>query len=118
MKHQKNILWMIGLFSLNLIFSMAYAQDNISNEILIIEGDSLENMIDRKLRASGNALLKNGEQTITADLIEYNQISEKITAKGQVKIIMPETQITGSELELSISENTGSIPNATFIIDL
>ena len=51
-------------------------------------------------------------------MIEFNQTSEDLYAKGNVKIDTPEIQITGNELELSISENTGVIPDATFVVNL
>ena len=70
-----------------------------SNEILI-EGDSLENRLDRKLKASGNAILKKGSKTIQADIIEYDQVSDELYAKGNVRLDGNSSTITGTELEL------------------
>jgi len=115
LKHYSQNLWIIVFFIFNILTPQAYGVEKpLSNDILI-EGDSLENILDRKLRASGNALLKKGDKSITADLIEFDQTSEKIYAKGNVNIVTPESQISGSELELSINQNTGSIPNAKFV---
>jgi len=88
-----------------------------TNEI-VIEGDSLENRLDRKLKASGNAILKKGKKTIQADVIEYDQISNELSAKGNVTLNDNTSTITGSELELSMSSNTGVIPNAEFVTRL
>ena len=87
------------------------------NEI-IIEGDSLENMLDRKLKASGNAILRKGNKTIQADIIEYDQISDELYAKGNVRMDSNESRITGTEMELSMDSNTGVLPNATFVTRL
>ena len=88
-----------------------------SNEI-IIEGDSLENRLDRKLKASGNAILRKGNKTVQADIIEYDQISDELYAKGNVRMDSNESTITGTEMELSMDSNTGVIPNATFVTRL
>ena len=38
---------------------------SLSENDILIEGDSLESILDRKLRASGNALISKGNQSIT-----------------------------------------------------
>ena len=81
----------------------------------VIEGDSLESILDRKLRVSGNASISRGSQSITADFIEYDQISEELYAKGQIKITTPDLELRGTELEMSLAENTGSIANGSFV---
>jgi len=88
---------------------------DLTEDSILIEGDSLESILDRKLRATGNASILKGKQSITADFIEYDQISEEIYAKGQIKITTPELELKGTELEMSLAENTGSIANASFI---
>ena len=85
---------------------------------MLIEGDSLESILDRKLRATGNASILKGNQSITADFIEYDQISEELYAKGQIKITTPDLELKGSELEMSLAENTGSIANASFVANI
>ena len=88
---------------------------NLTENSVLIEGDSLESILDRKLRATGNASILKGDQSITADFIEYDQISEELYAKGQVKITTPDLELKGSELEMSLAEDTGTIANASFI---
>ena len=87
---------------------------NLTENSVLIEGDSLESILDRKLRATGNASILKGNQSITADFIEYDKISEELYAKGQIKITTPDLELKGSELEMSLAENTGSIANASF----
>jgi len=108
------------LFSYSFIFfvlissiSIAFAEE-LSDEDVVIEADSLENMIDRKLKASGNATLIKSEQRIKADLIEYDQISEELYARGNVILETSSSRIEGAELEYSLSSQTGTIPNASF----
>ena len=92
-----------------------YSPTNLTEDDILIEGDSLESILDRKLRATGNAMITNGEQTISADFIEYDQISEELYAKGNIKISTPTLELKGTELEMSLVENTGSIANGSFI---
>jgi LPS-assembly protein len=49
---------------------LSYGEEQLSDDDLLIEGDSLENTLDRKLKATGNAILKKDGKTINADLIE------------------------------------------------
>ena len=101
------------LFVLISSISIAFAEE-LSDDDVIIEADSLENMIDRKLKASGNATLIKSDQRIKADLIEYDQISEELYARGNVILDTSSSHIEGAELEYSISSETGTIPNASF----
>ena len=91
---------------------------NLNGSSIVIEGDSLESILDRKLRASGNALISKGKQSITADFIEYDQISEELYAKGQITITTPNLELKGTELEMSLAENTGSIANGSFVANI
>ena len=96
-----------------LIANLAIAEE-INDDDLIIEAETLENLIDRKLKASGNAVLKKSGNTIQADLIEYDQISEELYARGNVKLNNGDSYVEGTELDYSIENMTGTIPNATF----
>ncbi|MBT6355792.1 MAG: LPS-assembly protein LptD, partial [Nitrosomonadales bacterium] len=50
--------------------------------------------------------------------IEYDQISEELYAKGQITITTPDLELKGSELEMSLAENTGSIANGSFVANI
>jgi LPS-assembly protein len=91
---------------------------NLTEDSILIEGDTLESILDRKLRATGNASILKGDQSITADFIEYDQISEELYAKGQIKITTPDLELKGTELEMSLAENTGSIANGSFVANI
>ena len=93
---------------------LSYGEEQLSDDDLLIEGDSLENTLDRKLKATGNAILKKDGKTINADLIEYDQVSDELYAIGNVSIDSDGGSLTGSSLELSVKENVGVIPNASF----
>ena len=98
-------------------YNNSLAEEKI-DENLIIEAETLENLLDRKLKASGNAILKKSGNTIQADFIEYDQISEELYARGNVKLDNGDSHIEGTELDYSIENMTGSIPNASFTTQL
>ena len=100
------------LLFLNSTFS--HGEEQFSDDTLLIEGDSLENTLDRKLKATGNAVLKKNGRTINADLIEYDQVSDELYAIGNMSIQAGGSKLTGSSLELSVKDNIGVIPNASF----
>ena len=79
-----------------------------------IEGDSLETLLDRKMKARGNAILKKGNKTIKAEVIEYDEISEKLTTTGNTNIDLENMSIAGSKLIYKLSDETGRMDNAIF----
>ena len=104
-------------FILLVSISISFAEE-ISDDDVLIEADLIENMIDRKLKAAGNAILIKSDQKIKADLIEYDQISEELYARGNVVLDTSTSHIEGGELDYSLSSQTGSIPNASFSTQL
>ena len=107
--HSYSFLFFVLISSISIAFA-----EELSDDDVVIEADSLENMIDRKLKASGNATLIKSDQKIRADLIEYDQISEELYARGNVILDTSSSHIEGAELEYSLSSQTGTIPNASF----
>ena len=108
----------INLFAEEMNQNRYSPNNKLTENKITIEGDSLESILDRKLRASGNVIVSKGNQSITADFIEYDQISEELYAKGNIRITTPNLQLTGAELEMSMAENTGLITNGSFIADI
>ncbi|QDD10579.1 LPS-assembly protein LptD [Candidatus Methylopumilus planktonicus] len=86
----------------------------ISEGSIEIEGDSLETLLDRKMKAKGNAILKKGNKTIKAEVIEYDEISEKIITSGITNIALENMSLRGSKLSLKLSDETGQMDDASF----
>lgn len=97
---------------------VAFAVDNFNDTDLIIEGETLENILDKQLKATGDAvLIKSGKQ-ITADSIIFDQISNELEANGNVELRSGSSLISGEKLFLNVDNTTGNIPNATFDSDV
>ena len=88
----------------------------IFQESVEIEGDSLETLLDRKMKAKGNAILKKGNKTIKAEVIEYDQISEKLITQGNTSIDLEKISLSGTKLNYRLSDQTGKMEDATFNI--
>jgi LPS-assembly protein len=86
----------------------------ISQASIEIEGDSLETLLDRKMKAKGNAILKKGNKTIKAEVIEYDEVSEKLITTGNTNIDLESMSLRGSKLTLKLSDETGSMEDASF----
>jgi len=108
----------VVLLMLFLNSTFSYGEEQLEDGALLIEGDTLENTLDRKLKASGNAILKKDGKTIKADLIEYDQVSDELYAIGNVSIESDGGSLSGSSLELSVKESVGVVPNASFTSSL
>ena len=111
---KKLILFTICISAILYSFPIFANEKPLEEGQVIIEGDTLENILDRKLRATGNAMLVRDNKSITANQIEYDQISDELYATGNVELKTDKSVIQGSELELSLDNTTGSLANATF----
>lgn len=112
------LLWLLLL----LLPQLSSAEDSVSGKqspeisqgSVEIEGDNLETLLDRKMKAKGNAILKKGNKTIKAEVIEYDEISEKLTTTGNTNIDLENMHLTGSKLTYKLSDETGRMDDATF----
>ena len=111
---KKLILFTICISAILYSFPIFANDKPLEEGQVIIEGDTLENILDRKLKATGNAMLVRDNKSITANQIEYDQISDELYAAGNVELKTDKSVIQGSELELSLDNTTGSLANATF----
>jgi LPS-assembly protein len=113
-------LWLLLL--LLLLPQLSSAEDlfsekqspEISQDLVEIEGDKLETLLDRKMKARGNAILKKGNKTIKAELIEYDEISEKLITQGNTFIELENISLTGSTLNYKLTDYTGQMDDVSF----
>ena len=78
-----------------------------------IEGDKLDLYLDRKMRASGNAVIRKGEQSVYGDNIEYDVQNDELQVNGNAKIELGGSQITGPSLKMRLSESIGEMRDAS-----
>ena len=125
-------LWLVFFLLPQLSSAQDLATQKQSTEIsegsIEIEGDSLETLLDRKMKAKGNAILKKGNKTIQAEVIEYDEVSEKIITTGNTNIDLESVNIVikddNNKIDVlrslsdkdSIRINTSNISNDASII--
>ena len=93
---------------------VAFAVDNFNATDLIIEAETLENILDKQLKATGDALLVKSGKKITADSIIFDQISNELEANGNVELRTGTSLISGEKLFLNVDNATGNIMCNTF----
>jgi len=112
-------LWLVFFLLPQLSSAEDLATQKQSTEIsegsIEIEGNSLETLLDRRMKAKGNAILKKGNTTIKAEVIEYDEVSEKIITTGNTNIDLESMSLRGSKLSLKLSDETGQMDDASFI---
>ena len=113
-------LWLVFFLLPQLSSAEDLVREKQSSEIfqesVEIEGDSLETLLDRKMKAKGNAILKKGNKTIKAEVIEYDQISEKLITQGNTSIDLEKISLSGTKLNYRLSDQTGKMEDVTFNI--
>ena len=78
-----------------------------------IEGDKLDLYLDRKMRASGNAVISKGSQKIYGDTIEYDIPNDELQVNGNARIDLGDSEITGPALKMRLSESIGEMRDAS-----
>jgi len=82
-----------------------------------IEGDKLNLYLDRKMRASGNAVISQGNQKVYGDNIEYDVQNDELKVDGNVRINFGESEIRGPTLKMRLSESIGEMRDATISLN-
>ena len=82
-----------------------------------IEGDKLDLYLDRKMRASGNAVITKGSQKIYGDNIEYDVQNDELKVDGNARINLGDSEIRGPKLKMRLSESIGEMPDASITLN-
>ena len=82
-----------------------------------IEGDKLDLYLDRKMRASGNAVISKGNQKIYGDNIEYDVQNDELKVDGNARIDLGDSEIRGPKLKMRLSESIGEMPDASITLN-
>lgn len=82
-----------------------------------IEGDKLDLYLDRKLRASGNAVISKGAQKIHGDNIEYDVQNDELKVDGNARINLGDSEIRGPALKMRLSDSIGEMRDASITLN-
>jgi len=81
-----------------------------------IEGDKLDLVLDRKMRASGNAVISRDKQKIYGDIIEYDIQNDELQVDGNARIDLGDSEITGLSLKMRLTESIGEMKEASITL--
>lgn len=89
--------------------TVAAAQTATLPGAIEIEGDTLQLRMDRQLRATGNAIMRKGDQQITGDDLRYDMQNDELQVDGHAEISLGQAQIRGPMLRMRLSESIGEM---------
>jgi LPS-assembly protein len=88
-------------------------QNVVSDNTIIVDGDDLDFTIDRKLHATGNAVITRGTQNVKGDEITYDLQNDELTVTGNAEVRLGDGKVTGPALKMKLEDNVGEMQNAS-----
>lgn len=82
-----------------------------------IEGDTLNLYLDRTMRATGNAIIRKGEQSVAGDSIAYDIQNDELRVDGNAHIDLGDSSISGPALRMRLDENVGEMRDASIVFE-
>lgn len=79
-----------------------------------IDADDLQGRPDQEVEARGNASLRKGGRSITADWLLYSQEKDEVEAAGNVRIEQDRDVFTGPRLKLQLDTERGFMQSPVF----
>jgi LPS-assembly protein len=88
--------------------------EQVSTDTMTIEAQQLEMLLDRKMRAIGDAELRQDDKAIFGDRIDYDALNEELHVVGNTRIEQKGLVVLGPELRLQMSEREGEMKEPVF----
>jgi LPS-assembly protein len=82
----------------------------------IVTARRMEGVNDVESIAEGDALLERGGDSLRADRIVYRQADDEVEATGDVRLVSPDSLITGPRLRMRLEESTGEFAAPAYTI--
>jgi LPS-assembly protein len=84
---------------------------------IVIEGDSMDFHLERRMRSIGHASMKKDDQSIYGDRIEYDVQNDELHVVGNTRIEFEGLKVWGPELRMRLYDNVGEMKNPSFEMD-
>jgi len=82
----------------------------------IVTARRMEGVNDVESIAEGDAVLERGGDSLQAARIVYRQADDEVEATGDVRLVSPDSLITGPRLRMRLEESTGEFETPTYTI--
>jgi len=76
---------------------------------VFIEADRLTGYYKQEVEATGNAVLQQGDNTLTADRVKYYEQTEDAEVEGNIRLERPKDILQGKKLELNMKTEVGQL---------
>ncbi|MBV6447178.1 MAG: LPS-assembly protein LptD [Nitrosomonas sp.] len=76
---------------------------------VFIEADRITGYYKQEVEATGNAVLKQGDNTLSADRMKYYEQTEDAEVEGNVRLERPKDILRGKKLELNVETEVGQL---------
>jgi len=84
---------------------------------IVLEGDTMDFQLERRMRSIGNASMKKDDQSIYGDRIEYDVQNDELHVIGNTRIEFEGIKVWGPELRMRLYDNVGEMKNPSFEMD-
>lgn len=81
-----------------------------------VTASKIDGVNDLEVIAEGDARLERAGDVLSADRIVYRQLDDEVEAVGNVKLISPDTEISGPRLRLRMETSTGEFEAPAYTI--
>ncbi len=97
--------------------SATTAFSNVSKDAAptLITARDLKGVNELEAVAEGDAVLQRAGDSLYADRIMYRQIEDEVEAIGNVRLVAPDSLITGPRLRLRMEESTGEFESPSYL---
>ena len=76
---------------------------------VFIEADRISGYYKQEVEATGNAVLQQGDNTLTADRVKYYEQTEDAEVEGNIHLERPKEILQGKKLELNMKTEVGQL---------
>jgi LPS-assembly protein len=85
-----------------------------NSEAMVIEAQHLEMFLDRKMRAIGDAEMRQDDKAIFGDRIDYDVLNEELHVVGNTRVEQNGLVVLGPELRLKLDDREGEMKEPVF----
>ena len=80
----------------------------------IISADQIDGINQKSVTATGHVSVKQGDMEVTADLVEYDKLTDLVTIPGKVRMDRGGDIVSGTGLKLTIATEVGTLEQPSF----
>ena len=90
--------------------------DSASEVPSVIEADSMAGKSKGQIEATGNATLRQGGQSVSADTLLFNQSTHEVDARGSVKLEQNGNTMSGPHLQFNMDTGVGNMEQPQYYL--